>query len=146
MMYIYIFWLVTVGGLEHNWMMTFHFFWEEGEQVTFTPSFFRGVGGSTTNQLGSEPLESIPKFDPGWITLKWPLKSPEVMLGISSSQLTFTPSFFRGVETTNQIHVFQISLDISPEAIDTTQYELWSSEKWGWVKTYYCHILGNKQA
>ena len=56
---------MTVGGLEHSWMMTFNFFGEEGEEVTFTPSFFRGVGGSTTNQLGSEFLESIPKFDPG---------------------------------------------------------------------------------
>ena len=54
---------MTVGDLEHNWMMTFHFLGEEGEQVTFTPSFFRGVGGSTSNQLGSEPLESVPKFD-----------------------------------------------------------------------------------
>ena len=35
-----------------------------------------------------------------------------IILGMSSSQLTFSPSFFRGIETTNQIG-FEGALDIS---------------------------------
>jgi hypothetical protein len=42
-------WLVVTGTME--WIMTFHSLGnEKSSQLTFTPSFFRGVGGSTTNQ------------------------------------------------------------------------------------------------
>ena len=38
-----------VGGLEH--VLFFHILGMSSSQLTFTPSFFRGVGGSTTNQI-----------------------------------------------------------------------------------------------
>ena len=39
-----------VGGLEHE--SNFSIYWEESSsQLTYTPSFFRGVGIPTTNQL-----------------------------------------------------------------------------------------------
>ena len=42
-----------VGGLEPWNFMTFHSVGKmSSSQLTFTPSFFRGVGGSTTNQYG----------------------------------------------------------------------------------------------
>ena len=37
---------LLVGGLEHDWIMTFHNIWEESSQLTFI--FFRGV--ETTSQ------------------------------------------------------------------------------------------------
>ena len=38
---------LLVGGLEHDWIMTFHNIWEESSQLTFI--FFRGV--ETTSQM-----------------------------------------------------------------------------------------------
>jgi len=39
--------------LEHEWIMIFPSYWEWKSIPTdkLTPSFFRGVGGSTTNQI-----------------------------------------------------------------------------------------------
>jgi len=39
-----------VGGLEHGWIMFPYLGVMSSSQLTFTPSFFRGVGWSTTNQ------------------------------------------------------------------------------------------------
>jgi len=54
------------GGLEPWNFMTLHILGMSLSQLTFTPSFFRGVGGSTTNQknVGDEAHQSlyIPPF------------------------------------------------------------------------------------
>ena len=43
---------MLVGGLEHFLWLSIYWEFISSSQVTFTPSFFRGVGGSTTNQYG----------------------------------------------------------------------------------------------
>ena len=52
-----------VGGLEHDWIMTFHILGILSSQLTFTPSFFRGVG------LNHQPGVSFNIFNGG--TSKW---------------------------------------------------------------------------
>jgi len=48
-----------VGGLEHGWIMTFHSVGNViGPQLTFTPSFFRGVVDQSQTRGFLEGLET----------------------------------------------------------------------------------------